>query len=225
MARTLGAGMATAVAASEGYADVWLLVLVSSGGTSRITTAVQDVLWDGNTYTAVGGNILLEAPSETSDPAAQGMNMTLSGVTQTLIADLLSNNMRGQISTLYFGQVLLSTGVVAVDPIQAFTGYLNEQWQIVEQDGQGTAPGTVTISTSAVSDIARYLAPRGVRSNVISHNDMLGRASLAVGDTFFSRVPELVGKQISWGKKTAITQGDPTPFDTQGDRDFLGGDW
>jgi len=228
MARTLAAGMTTAVAASEGYADVWLLVIVSSGGTTRITTAGQDVLWNGNTYTAVGGAIQLSPPAETSDPAAQGLNITLSGVSQTIISDLLNNNMRGQSCTLYFGQVLLTTMVVADAPIESFTGLLNEQWTVTEQVGRGTAPGTVTISTSAVSDIARYLMPRGVRTNVISHNDMLGRASLAVGDTFFSRVPELVGKQITWGRRTTTpttTGGGGDPYDDQANRDFMDGTW
>ena len=142
MARTLQAAMATAVAAAEGYADVWLLSLTSSGGATLLTTAQQDVLWNGDTYAAVGGALELQSPAETSDSAAQGMQMTLSGVTQTIIADLLNNDMRGQPCTLYFGQVLLSTGVVAVDPIQTFTGILNEQWQITEQVGQGTAAGS-----------------------------------------------------------------------------------
>ena len=203
MGRTLGGGMTTAVAASEGYADVWLLDFDSSGGTTRLTTAQQDVLWNGDTYSAVGGALELQSPNETSDPAAQGLQMTLSGVSQTIISDLLTNNMRGQDCTLYFGQILLSTGVVATDPIQTFTGFLNEQWQVTEQPGQGTEAGTVTISTAAVSDLARYLFPRGVRTNVVSHNDMLDRGSLAVGDTFFSRVPELAGKQITWGRKTS----------------------
>jgi len=228
MGRTLGAGMTTAIAASEGYADVWLLVLVSSGGTTRLTTAQQDVSWGGNTYSAVGGALELQAPAETSDYSAQGLQMTLSGVTQTIISDLLTNNMRGQNCTLYFGQVLLTTGVVATDPIQCFTGYLNEQWEVREDPARGTSAGTVTITTAAVSDIARYLFPRACRTNVTSHNDMLDRGGLTVGDTFFSRVPELVGKVVTWGRRTAVPKssggattggGGIDNFDKQSDSD------
>jgi hypothetical protein len=201
---------------------VWLLVFTSSGGTTRLTTAQQDVLWDGNTYSAVGGALSLNAPSETGDPSAQGLQMTLSGVSQTIISDLLNNDMRGQDCTLYFGQVLLSTGVVATDPIQTFTGLLNETWQVTEQPGLGTDAGTVTISTAAISDIARYLFARGVRSNVTSHNDMLDRGGLAVGDTFFSRIPGLVGKTVTWGRRTGIPGSGGGITRDQADDDYNG---
>lgn len=204
MARTIGGAMTTAVAAESGYADVWLLVLISSGGTTRITTAPQTVTWDGNTYTAVGGAIEFEPPAETSDPSAQALRMTLSGVSQTIISDLLNNDMRGRSCTLYFGQIDPATGAVVVDPIEVFTGLLNERWEIKEtRDNSGR--GTVTVSTSAVSQLARYLVSRACRTNVASHNDMLARASLATGDTFFSRVPTLVGKTVLWGKTITKT--------------------
>jgi hypothetical protein len=212
MTRTLAAGMVTAVAAESGYADVWLIVLVSSGGTTRITTASQTVTWDANTYTAVGGAIEFEPPAETSDPAAQSLRLSLAGVSQTIITDLLTNDMRGRDCTLYFGQIDVATGAVIADPVEVFTGLLNDRWTITEERGD-SGPGTVRVSTSAVSQLARYLVPRGMRSNVQSHNDMLARAGLAVGDTFFSRVPTLVGKQVLWGKtvtKTGVQSGSGT---------------
>lgn len=216
MGRTLNAGMATAVAAAEGYADVWLLSLTSSGGTTLLTTAQQNVLYSGDTYTAAGGALELAPPAETFDPAAQSMQMTLSGVTQTIVSDLLSNNMRGQGCTVYFGQVLLSTGVLADAPIQVFTGYLNEQWRVTEQVGRGLEPGTVTVSTTVTSDIARYLFARGCRTNVTSHNDMLDRGGITTGDTLFKRVPELVGKLVVWGRKRQVLGGNSGVEGTQG---------
>lgn len=212
MTRSLVAAMATAVAAEQGYADVWLLVLTSSGGTTRITTAPQNVTVGVNTYTAVGGAISLEPPAETADMPAQGLRMTLSGVTQTIISDLLNNHMRGYSCTLYFGQIDVATGAVVADPLEVFTGLLNDRWEIQESRDEETQ-GTVTVSTTAVSQLARYLFARGVRTNVASHNDMLSRAGLAVGDTFFSRVPTLVGKTVLWGKtaiKTGVNRGGGT---------------
>ena len=181
--------MTTAVGAMEGYADIWLLSITSSGGTTYVTSASQSATYDGNTYVALGGALELEAPSETPDLAAQG------------------NHMRGQPCVLYFGQVLLSTGVVADAPIQVFAGLLNEPWNVVEAQGSGTDSGTVTVTTTAVSDLARYLFPRPCRTNLTSHNDMLDRASLATGDTLMKRVPELVGQQITWGRNTATPSG------------------
>lgn len=203
MTRTLTAAMQTAVAAETGYADVWLLGLTSSGGTTRITTASRDIVWGGNTYTAVGGAMTVEPPSETEDYAAQGLKMTLSGVSQTIIADLLANHMRGRACTAYFGQLNVATGVFVEDPLESFSGLLNDRWEITETRSQEGAPGTVTVSTTAVSEIARYLVRRGVRTNVQSHNDMLARAGLSVGDTFFSRVSGLIGKTVLWGRSVS----------------------
>lgn len=211
MTRSLATGMAAAVAAVEGYADVWFLSLTSSGGTTYLTTAPQNVTWDGQTYTAVGGAIEFEPPAETSDPSAQALRMTLSGVSQTIISDLLNNNMRGYSCTLYFGQVDMSTGVVVVDALEIFTGMLNDRWEIQEvRDESGR--GTVTITTSAVSQLARYLVSRACRTNVASHNDMLQRGGITTGDTFFSKVPTLVGKQVYWGN--TVTKTGVPPQDT-----------
>lgn len=220
MTRTLEAAMNTAIAAASGYADVWLLSLTSSGGTTLITTAPQNVTWNGDTYTAVGGAISFEPPQETSDTAAQALRMTLSGVTQTLVADLLTNHMRGYSCTLYFGQIDPATGAVVVDPMEVFTGLLNDRWEIQESRDE-MARGTVTVTTSAVSQLARYLFSRGVRSNVASHNDMLDRASLTTGDTFFSRVPTLVGKTVLWGRLVTKTGSNPPPPDREGGGEAL----
>jgi len=206
MSRTLATGMAAAVAADQGYADVWLLALTSSGGTTYITTAPQDITWDGNTYTAVGGAIEFEPPTETSDPSAQALRITLSGVTQTIISDLLNNNMRGYSCTLYFGQIDIAAGTMVADALEIFTGLLNDRWTIEEVRDE-TGAGSVTITTSAVSQLARYLVSRQCRTNVASHNDMLQRGGLTTGDTFFSKVPTLIGKQVFWGKSVTTAGG------------------
>ena len=67
MARTLTAAMKTALAAESGYGDVWLLALTSSGGTLRFTSAPEDQLWDGNTWSAIGGDMRFDETGETDE--------------------------------------------------------------------------------------------------------------------------------------------------------------
>ena len=200
MSRSLSAAMLTAIAANEGYADIWLVSIVSSGSTTRLNSSPQDALWSGNTYTGIGGSMRFDVPTETQDPGGQGFTLTVSGVDQTVITVMLGDFLRGRACTLYWGQVLLSTGVVVVDPVEIFTGILNESWRITEDIAEGT-PGTVTVSTRVVSELGMAGQPKGVYTNLNSHRAMLGRAGLAVTDTFFRHVPELVGKVVLWGEK------------------------
>ncbi len=199
MARTLTAAMKTALAAEEGYADVWLLELTSSASTLRFTSASEDQSWNSQTWTAVGGAMQFDNPGETDDLSGQAYTITLGGVDQTVIQSLLANNYRGRASKLYFGQIDLSTGLVVVDAIEVFTGLLNESWTVSEEPGSDGRPGTVRVRTTVVRELARFGQNIAVRTNLQSHLDMLDRAGLGVTDTFFKRVPELVGKVIMWG--------------------------
>ena len=101
MARTLTAAMQTALAAEEGYADVWLLELTSSASTLRFTSASEDQSWNSQTWTAVGGAMQFDDPGEIEDLRGQAYKITLGGVDQTVIQSLLANNYRGRASTLY----------------------------------------------------------------------------------------------------------------------------
>ena len=212
MARSLTGAMQTALAAEEGYADVWLLELTSSSSTLRFTGASEDQKWDSQTWTAVGGAMRFDNPGETDDLAGQSYAITLGGVDQTVISSLLANDYRGQTSKLYFGQILSSTGVVVVDPIEVFTGLLNESWTVNEQPGQDGGPGTVEVKTTVVRELARFGQNIAVRTNVQSHLDMLDRAGLGVTDTFFKRVPGIVGKVIMWGGARRRLGGIPVGF-------------
>ena len=84
-------------------------------------------------------------------------------------------------------------------------------------DGERTArqdggPGTVEVKTTVVRELARFGQNIAVRTNVQSHLDMLDRAGLGVTDTFFKRVPGIVGKVIMWGGARRRLGGIPVGF-------------
>ena len=199
--RALTAAMQTALAAETGYGDIWFIALESSGGTLRYTTAPTDVSWDSLTWVGIGGAIEFEAPSETADYAAQSFRLSLAGVDQGVITEVLGSNLRGRDATIWWGQVDLSTGIVVLDPLEAFAGLMNDPWEITEEPPEAGSPGTVRVETSIVSQMARYLQPRPLRTNVESHESMLDRAGLSTTDTFFKRVALLVNKPVFWGMK------------------------
>ena len=57
MARTLTAAMQTAISAKEGYADVWLIKIVTSNTTLYYSTAPSNVAWDSQSWIGIGGVI------------------------------------------------------------------------------------------------------------------------------------------------------------------------
>ncbi len=190
--------MKTALAAEEGYGDVWLLELVSSGGTLRFTSAPEDQLWNSNTWTAIGGHMEFEEVSESGDIRGQRVGLMLGGVDQTIVSVILGSDYRGYGCTLYFGQVLHSTGAVVDDPMAVFTGLLNEPWTVTEQQPD-SGPGTVAIRTTVVGELGVWETDAPCRTNLQSHQDMLDRAGLGVTDTFFKTVPDITGRRIKWG--------------------------
>ena len=222
MARTLTAAMQTALAAAEGYADVWLLELNSSSGTLRYCDKAQDILHAGQTWVGIGGVMRFSPPPETTDMSAQSMRLTFSGVDTGVIAVVLGDHLRGRTATVHWGQIDLSTGAVVADPLEVFTGLLNDEWTIKhEQSDDG--PGTATVSTTVVSKLARALHPRQVRTNITSHDAMLDRAGLTLGDKLFEFVPTLATRIIIWGERggdgTRIADPTPRGFGAPGERE------
>jgi hypothetical protein len=206
MARTLTAAMQTAISAKEGYADVWFLKIITSNTTLYYVTAPTDVSWDSQTWTGIGGVIEFEPPPETSDPSGQSLRISLSGVDTALIAQILNYELRGRKCTLHWGQITIATGVVVVDPLEAFSGLMNASWEISHTPSDESTRGTVTVSTTIVSEMARYLFRRLLRTNVPSLRLLQSRSTRDIfdesaPDVFFQTLPDLVGKPIYWGRQ------------------------
>jgi hypothetical protein len=214
MSRILTAAMQTAISAKEGYSDIWFIELVtgkSDGSvqtTLRYVTAPEDVSWDSgstsapHTWTGIGGLIEFDPPPETSDPSGQSLSLTLSGVDSAIITEVLDYQLRGRTCRLYWGQVLTSTGIVVVDPIEVFSGLMNASWEITHTPSDQTVRGTVKVSTTIVSEMARYLFRRLVRTNPTSLGLMHTRGGItnAGADIFFQTLADLAGKPVYWGR-------------------------
>lgn len=114
MSRTLGVDLSLIHRLRSAEA-VYLLELEFSGGTTYFTTASQDILWNGHTYQALGGNMQIEPVAETTDDRSQGVGIKASGVDQTLLALLLSNQTKGRYATVYLAH-LHRTGNMSDNP-------------------------------------------------------------------------------------------------------------
>lgn len=200
MTRGLTAGMQTSIALESGVALVSFLELAFGGGTVRLATAPVDLAWDGQTWQGIGGQLTYTPPSEApGDERAQGTELTLSGVDQTILAVLLQQAYIGRGIRIWHGHVAMPGGTIVADPLLLFTGFMNGGFDVAETVDFDQA--SCVITTRVVSRLAQLGNRRGIKSNVESH----GR--LFLGDLFFQHTPQLADREIIWG-----------PFKTQWSR-------
>ena len=234
MSRTLTAAMQTAISAKEGYADVWFIEIITGNSdgtvasTLRYATAPTDVGWDSgstsspHTWTGIGGVIEFAAPPETSDPSGQSLKLSLSGVDTALITEVLDYELRGRRCRLYWGQILTSTGIVVVDAIEVFSGLMNATWEISHTPSDESTRGTVSVSTTIVSEMARYLFRRMLRTNTASLRLLQTRGGIfdsSNPDLFFQTLPAIVGKPVYWGRVGATANPQSTQQMNYGQED------
>lgn len=183
---------------SDSAESCHLIELEFSTGTVYLTTAYQDIAWNGNTYEAVGGLLEIGGIEETSDPQGQGVDLKLSAVDQTVLAALMSAQYRGREAKVYRAHLNKGTGQVVGDPFLMLRGLQLSNYQIEEnRDASG---GTVTISTR----ISGYLSidrVRGIKSNLTSHQHEFP------GDTFWQNAAILANTKIYWGTPVPQTPG------------------
>lgn len=198
MSRTLNASMLTDIAAQTAE-EIQFIELAFSGLTTRMVTAAKDVDWNGLTWQAVGGILEVEAFSESSEDDSAGLRMTLSGVSQAILAQILGQNFRGRAAKVWYAHIDATTGLVIggnAGPVLMFDGRMNESWDVNETHGDFGA-GDVTIATRLSARINEISKIRGIRTNVTSHQNC-GITGVTT-DTFFSLVGSLVGRKVFWG--------------------------
>lgn len=185
------------------YADqraefVYLYDLEYSDGWLYLTNAAADIDANGVTYSAVGGNLIHEAAQETEDQRSQGVDLTLFGVDQTIISQVLTARFRGYRARIWLYGTNLETAAVEGGPHLIFRGLQLSDYSVTEDRAEDG--GKVEVKTRLSSKLGAVNMRRGVRANPDSHNEMLRRAGVASpSDTAFDRVLTLMNRPIYWG--------------------------
>lgn len=196
--RSLSGGALAALQAASETEEVFLISLTYSSGTVYMNTGTRDLLWNGQTWDAVGGNLEIGPVEESGDMKGQGFDIQLSGVDQSIISILLGQDYRGR--DVFIGQALLdqSAGTV-IDVIEWADGLQLDNYEITEVAKRG-APLTCTVRTRIRHRLGED-EYRGIRASVSSHQKHFS------DDTFFQHVPSLVGKKLYWGRLAPVTLG------------------
>ncbi len=195
MTRTLNSDVA-----AERAELAFLYEINHSGGVLRLTNASRDIDALSQTWTAVGGSLLQGAVPDVADRKAQGVDLTLFGVSQTIIALLQINQFRGRNILIYLIMADPDSGEFGT-PDLIFRGRQNNDYKITEdREFESTEDGgTVTVKTRISADLSQINTSISCRSNVPSHQEFLRRAGIATDDEFFSRVSSIMNKTIFWG--------------------------
>jgi len=196
MSRTLTSGM-TAVTTADIVRPAYFVRMVFDSGESpnvlNIWNGVGDLAFGGNTYTGTGDLLSISQITETSDIAATGINVSLTGVKTSFIAIAKDHEYQGRPLTVSLGAFDASGDLIA-DPVIVFSGFMDTM-TISESGANSTISIAVENKLIAFerTKVRRYTA----EDQKIDHPT----------DKGFEFVTAIVQKEIIWGRPTPATGG------------------
>ncbi|MBS1188905.1 MAG: hypothetical protein H6R10_697 [Rhodocyclaceae bacterium] len=187
-----GRGASQAVqaeAAKPSSQPVHLFELYLDGAATYATDAYREIVWNGNTYPAVGHFIGFDQIEETADLKVSQTAVVLSGVDQSEIAGVLTHNYIDR--RLVIRKAFLSTldDTVIIDPISILDGRCDAP--VIEEDPDS---GTCTVSVPVSSHWIDFERTPGRHTN---HDEQQIWFPGDLGFEFVSRL----NKDIKWGAK------------------------
>ena len=164
----------------------------NDGGTVRLCDSYRSIVWNGNTYPALGHFLDYSQIEESSELRVTQAALTLSGVDQTWIAELLIHKYLGRTCTVYKA-FFDANEVLLVDPFPVCQGPMDAP--VVDEDPTN---GTCTIAiqvTSLGADIDRIAGRR---------TSLADQQRFFPNDTGFKFTPQvsglIAGRQVYWGR-------------------------
>jgi hypothetical protein len=143
------------------------------------------ITYGGTGYLGIGTLGTISPVEETTDLAARGISMQLSGVPTALIAVALTENYQGKACSVMFG-ALDSSGALVSSPITVFSGRMDVM--SINDDGQNA-----TIGMTAENKLVDFRRPREVR---YTDEEQKNLYPLDKGLEFVNSIQE---KEIYWG--------------------------
>jgi hypothetical protein len=159
--------------------------LLFDSGAVRLWTGLKDLSVGGYTYTGAGSLLGVSAVEETSEVAAKGANLTLSGIPSEIISLALNEDYQGRTAKVYFGLMNVTSGLPEMN--QIFSGLMDQM--NIEDTGQ-TLTVEVTVENRLI-DLERARIRRYTSED---------QKRLYPSDLGFDFVNDLQDKEIVWGR-------------------------
>jgi len=182
MSRTLTSGVST-----ESQAEVIRPVyLVDLDFTTpvNVNSSPYSITWNSKTYAGVGNLGAIDPIEETTELAAKGVKLTLSGIPSSLISTALSEDYQGKDANIWLGFLNSSHALIA-DPVLIGGNYRIDTMNISMGE-------TATIVLTAESHLADLRRPRVSRYTDAEQKE---RYPGDLGLEFIDQVPS---KDIIW---------------------------
>jgi hypothetical protein len=185
MSRSLTSGTLAQATAKSSFPIV-LVQITFKDGIQYAWTGIGNLVWSGNTYTGVGQLGKIGPITEDTAVQAQGLQLELTGVPQTLLNEALGQCQQGNAVNVYFG-FLDASGNVIADPYLAFSGRMD-----VPTIDEGAETATITLTAEN-----RLIDLQRVRQRNFTQQDQILDYPTDAGFTF---VPLLQQLNLVWGK-------------------------
>jgi hypothetical protein len=186
--RGLTNDMVTEVSASQ--LSPILLASLSFATPVHIWTGYGTITVGSTAYLGIGTLGSISPVEETTDLAARGISMQLSGVPTAMLAVALTENYQGRECSVLFG-ALEASGALVSSPVTIFSGRMDVM--SINDDGQNA-----TIGMSAENKLVDFRRPREVR-----YTDQ-EQKNLFPSDKGLEFVTAIQEKQIYWGNAKLV---------------------
>lgn len=192
MTRDLTSGMQTAVTADL-VRPITLVQCAFDSGNLNLWSGIGDLTVDSVDYVGAGSLLGIGEITETSELSANGVTVTLSGVTSPLIEKARDEDYQGRELKVLLGAMDASNGVIS-DPIVVFSGFMDT---MTINEGGETATIQVTVENRLIefekTRVRRYTA----EDQKIDYPN----------DKGLEFVAEMAEKEIIWGRNKVGTGG------------------
>ena len=186
--RGLTNDMVTEVSASQ--LSPILLASLSFATPVHIWTGYGTITVGSTAYLGIGTLGSISPVEETTDLAARGISMQLSGVPTAMLAVALTENYQGRECSVLFG-ALEASGALVSSPVTIFSGRMDVM--SINDDGQNA-----TIGMTAENKLVDFRRPREVRYTDQEQKNLF---SSDKGLEFVTAIQE---KQIYWGNAKLV---------------------
>lgn len=176
---------ALAQAAASQSSPLHLFELYLDGQTIYATDAYREIVFNGHTYIADGAFLSFDQIEETGDLSGAMTTVTLSGVDQVYIAEILQHNYIDR--RLVIRKAFIAANALVVDPIPILDGRIDQP--IVNENPED---GTCTVSLTAGSHWIDFERTSG------RHTNDAEQQLWFPGDTGF-RLVGAARDNIKWG--------------------------
>ncbi|GAB4527864.1 MAG: hypothetical protein Tsb0010_10600 [Parvularculaceae bacterium] len=172
--------------------NVWLVKIQFPGFTARVHSYAGELTHNAETYVGAGELVTISPLTSQTELVAETVDLTLSGVDPTLIAEAKDVLHQGSPVEIFFAYLDPATGAFVTTPQTVFVGEVDtETISIAPPTGEGEAKAVISLRAESA---LRRLFRRNVRRRTDEDQNQL-----FAGDRFNEFVPDLAGP-FNWGR-------------------------